>query len=277
VCYSFTPMRYIWDQYSAYFSQNSNPLIRLAASLQAPRLRVWDQLAAQRVDAYATSSRFVARRIHRYYHRQARVIPPGIDLTKYTPHPTGENGGYYLIVSALSPYKKLDLAIKACVRTGRKLVIIGWGPEQRRLRKMSGPTVTFLGRVPDETVIDYYRRCIALLFPGEEDFGLTPLEVQACGRPVVAFAAGGCLETVIPGQTGILFAEQTEDALIAAMDLAERTAFDSGRIREQARLFDINGFTHAFQQFIDQATMSNERTGRMNASADTWRSASETA
>jgi len=250
LCYCFTPMRYVWDHFTTYFSNERNLLIRMAATWQAPKLRTWDQLASQRVDAYATTSRYVARRIRRYYRRDARVIPPGIDLEYYSPQGTPED--YYLVVSALSPYKRLDLAIEACNRLRRKLVIIGWGPKERALKRLAGPTITFLGKQPDHVVREHYRRCRALLFPGEEDFGLTPLEAQACGRPVIAYARGGCLETVLNRTTGLLFPEQTVESLAAAIREFERLELSPAAIRAHAERFDVRVFRRQLKNYVDE-------------------------
>jgi glycosyltransferase involved in cell wall biosynthesis len=171
---------------------------------------------------------------------------------------------YYLVVSAFAPYKRIDLAIAACQRLGRKLVVIGTGQDGRRLRSLAGPETTFLGWQSDESIRDHLRRCRALLFPGEEDFGIVPVEAQACGAAVIAYGRGGAVETVLDGETGVLFAEQTADGLAAAIDRFERQAFDPQAARQQAERFHGSRFDAEFTRFL--ATIDTTRTsGRLAA------------
>jgi len=267
LCYCHTPMRYIWDMYHQYFNpQRLNPLSQKLISLIAQRLRFWDRISCERVDYFMANSRNVARRISRHYQRESVVIPPPVDVDFFTPSDsplpsTGQADDYYLMVSALSPYKQVDLAIKTFSLSGDKLRIIGFGPELKNLRRMAGPNVSFLGVVTAGELLRQYRGCRALIFPGEEDFGLAPLEAQACGRPVVALGKGGALETVIPGKTGVFFHESTPDALLAAVDKLRGLKLNSGEIRENALLFTEEIFRRKVSCFIQEILAQTVVTG----------------
>ncbi len=243
VCYCFTPMRYVWDRYDDYFGA-AGAVTRMLMPPVAAALRRWDRAASRRVDRFVAISCHVAERIRRCYGRDAEVIYPPVDVQRYEIAEDG-NSDYYLVVSALAPYKRIDLAIAASARLGRRLVVVGTGPERRQLERLAGPTVEFLDWRDDAEVARLYRGCRALLFPGLEDFGIVPLEAMASGRPVIAFAAGGVLETVAPlgGEeppTGVLFHEQTADALAAAMRRFEDEAhrFSPKALRARAEVFD---------------------------------------
>ncbi|MBC8263003.1 MAG: glycosyltransferase, partial [Anaerolineales bacterium] len=197
---------------------------------------------------FIANSRFVARRIWKYYRREATVIHPPVDTTYFAPEDQGED--YYLVVSRLTGYKRIDLAVAAFNHLGRPLRIIGDGPELRRLQAMAGPSITFLGYQPRSTVREHLARCRALIFPGVEDFGIVPVEAQSAGRPVIAYAAGGALETVVDGVTGLLFREQSPVALREAVEKFEQTAFDKQLIREHARQFDAARFAEQMRAFI---------------------------
>ena len=238
LCYCHSPMRYAWDQFDAYFGVDR---VGYAASrwVYRPtmtRLARWDAATAGRVHRFVANSRHVAGRIARYYNRTASVVYPPVDTTFYCPAAVSSES-HFLIVSALVPYKRLDLAIEGCRRAGAHLRIVGDGPERQRLERLAGPDVTFLGSLPDEAVRGEYRRAMALLLPGEEDFGIAPVESQACGRPVVAFARGGALETVIDGETGVLFNELTTESIYNALDRVSRLRVDTARLRAHAELF----------------------------------------
>lgn len=236
ISYCFTPIRYVWDDSHRYvreFSRNS--FFQRFASPALSYIRLWDYFASQRVDTYLTISRYVARRIHKYYRRTAVVIPPPVDVRRFAVHE--DDDGYYLIVSRLVPYKRVDVAIAACERLGRKLVIVGTGPEEEELRRCAGSLVTFLGFVPDNRLVELYAGARALLFPQEEDFGITPLEAAASGKPTIAYRAGGALETVIDGITGVFFDRQTAEALATAIAACERHVWDAALIRHQAERF----------------------------------------
>lgn len=216
LCYTHSPMRYIWDQYHSYRADLSAPM-RWMWTLVSHKLRIWDVAASNRVDRYVANSSFVAKRIRRCWGRDSDVVHPPVDLDAYQPAPMPGPDAPYLFLSELVPYKRADLAIQAAQATGRKLKVVGSGSDMERLKKIAGPETEFLGRVPDEKMRALYQSCRALLFPGVEDFGIVPLEAMACGRPVIAYGRGGALDTVKDGETGLLFHEQTAEALAAAM------------------------------------------------------------
>ena len=205
LCYCHTPMRYVWDRYHDYFGPGRlHGLARLAVPVIAEGLRAWDVATAPRVNRFAANSRYVAARIARYYGREAEVIPPPVDSDFFTPGPDAP-GDYDLVVSALAPYKRVDLIMDAYRGTGRRLKVVGSGPEEDRLRGLASRETEFLGPVDDERLRELYRGCRAVLMAGVEDFGIVPLEAMACGRPAVVFAEGGGPESVIPGRTGLVF------------------------------------------------------------------------
>jgi glycosyltransferase involved in cell wall biosynthesis len=232
VSYVHSPMRYVWDRYDDYFGPGrADPATRAAMRVLRDPLRRWDRDSSRRVDVFVANSRFVAGRIADYYRRDAEVIPPPVDVRRFTPTgapPTGD----WLVVSAFAPYKRIELAIEAARLAGVPLTIVGKGPEEERLRRRAGSDVRFLGWISDEELAHLYARSRGLLFPGVEDFGITPLEVMAAGRPVIAFGAGGALETVrsvawsgrpgTPSPTGILVPEQTAESLAEAIRELER-------------------------------------------------------
>jgi glycosyltransferase involved in cell wall biosynthesis len=261
VCYCHTPMRYLWDMYHEYLSKAPFGFVgRGFYSLASHYVRQWDYATAARVDHFVASSQNGARRIRKYYRRGSEVIYPPVDLDSFSVSEGHDD--FYLVVSPLVAYKRIDLAVKACNALRRRLIVIGDGPEKSALMKMGGPTVTFLGFQTDEVVRKHYRRCRAFLFPGEEDIGLTPIEAQACGRPVIAYGRGGAVETVggfYPGKdvnpekaTGIFFAEQSEEALVEAISAFEavEAKFSPGLIRAQAERFDVGHFKEQLGNFI---------------------------
>lgn len=213
VCYCHSPMRYIWDLYPQYYA-NAGKLTRLGMRLFTPGLRTWDVTTAARVDHFIANSAYVAARIKKFYRREATVINPPVDLARFSI--ASDVDDYYLCAGQVTPYKKIEIAVEAFTRMNKRLIVIGEGAPAS-LKKMAGPTIQFLGGVDDATMTRHLARCRALIFPGVEDFGIVPLEALASGRPVIAFARGGALETVIDGQTGILFHEQTPEALSAAV------------------------------------------------------------
>lgn len=254
VCYCFTPMRYAWLFFDEYFG-GFNPLLKPILRIVLAGLRVWDRWSSRKVTHFVAISEHVRRRIQKFYERDAAVIYPPADLDFYSPasaSPTVPREDYYLLVSALVPYKRPDLAVEACNRLGKKLVVIGSGPELERLRAMAGPTVTVKGWATGEEIRDHYRHCRALIFPGEEDYGIVPVEAQGCGAPVIAYGVGGALETVREDVSGIFFKEQTTDSLIAAIQQAEAQSWDSAQIRSHAERFSEPRFREEFDRFIRQ-------------------------
>lgn len=249
LCYCYTPARYVWDLYPLY-TRRLNPLLKLYVAFVMHRLRVWDVSTCNRVDHFVAISDFVAQRIQRYYRRSATVIYPPVDTSFFTPGKERED--YFLVVSRLTAYKRVELAIETFNRLKSTLLVIGDGPERRRLRAMAGPNIRFLGALPREEVRDHMQKCQGLIFPGKEDFGITPVEVQATGRPVVAFGAGGALETVLEGVTGVLFAEQTADAICEAVSRLSMQTFDPDVIRDHALRFDREVFRRRFVEFVQE-------------------------
>jgi len=282
IAYVYTPMRYIWDMQEAYVEPGrmgplSRPLLRAVAG----RLRRWDLDANDRVDHFAAISQHVAGRIRRHYGREAEVIYPPVETARF--HIANRSDDYFLVAGAFAPYKRIDLAIEACNRLGRRLVIVGEGQEGRRLRRMAGPTIEFLGWRPDDEFAGLLGRCRALIFPGEEDFGILPVEAMACGRPVIAYGKGGVTETVVPlnsfefrvssdasrecvnpkpetqnpkpeTPTGVFFYEQTVEALMGAIELYERSAdrFGPEGLRARALTFDRSIFEKRMAAFISE-------------------------
>jgi glycosyltransferase involved in cell wall biosynthesis len=222
-------------------------------------LRRADLAAASRVDEFITISNTVAERVRRTYSRSATVIYPPVDCDWVRPDGSSPDD-YYLIVSRLVRYKRVDLAIDACNRLKRRLLIVGSGPEAGRLRAKAGPTIEFLGRRSDGEVATLYARCKAFLFPGFEDFGITPLEAQAAGRPVVAFGRGGATETVVDQQTGVLFAEQSVESLVEAIERLDRLSLSQVDCRENAMRFDVTVFRQRMSAAVD-AAITGERYG----------------
>lgn len=237
LAYVHTPMRYAWDLTHEYQATLS-PFKRALAQPVLSYLRAWDVASSFRVDHYMANSRLVQTRIGKTWRREATVIPPPIALDAFAIGPADTRGDHFLVVSRLVPYKRVDLAVAAATRLGVKLKVIGDGPLYKQLKRDAGPTVEFLGHVSDAEVALEYGRARALLFPGREDFGLTPLEAMASGTPVLAFGAGGALETVIDGVTGLFFAEQTAESLIDAMQRLDGHPFDPITLRAHAAGFD---------------------------------------
>jgi glycosyltransferase involved in cell wall biosynthesis len=258
VCYCFTPMRYLYHMRQAYFGPERvrGLKARLLETLLA-QLRDWDRRTADRVTHFVAISQTVRRRIQECYGRDSAVIYPPVDADFYCPAATAREG-YYLAVSAFAPYKRLDLAVEACRRLRRPLVVIGSGQDEGRLRALAGPDVSFLGWQPDAVIRDHLRHCRALLFPGEEDFGIVPLEAQSCGAPVIAYGQGGATETVVPpggraAPTGVWFGKQTAECLAEAMALfeARRDDFAPAACRRQALRFNAHRFREELFAYLD--------------------------
>lgn len=255
ICYCLAPTRYIWtlDDYLA--RENFGAPIRTAARMVARLYRRWDYAAAQRVHHLIAISTEIEERIRRFYRRESVVIYPPVEVAErfsIAPHPDD----YFLVVSRLVPYKRIDLAVEACTRLGLPLLVAGKGRDRARLESLAGPTVRFLGFVPDEELPDLLAHCRALIFPGLEDFGIVPVQAQAAGRPVIAFRGGGALDTVVPGRTGEFFAEQSVEALMAVLRDFDPDAYEPGEIRTHAMRFDSSAFERAIKAFVQNAWAS---------------------
>jgi glycosyltransferase involved in cell wall biosynthesis len=255
LCYCFTPMRYAWDQFDAYFGEGR--VGTLKSRLLRPALAAlsrWDAATAGRVDRYVAISQHVASRIRRYYNREADVIYPPVDTGFFSPDDTVAPENFLLIVSALVPYKRIDLAIEASRLSNTPLRIVGEGPERAALTALiqaTGADAQLLGSISDEQVRDLYRRAAAVMLPGEEDFGISPVEAQACSTPVIALGRGGALETVIDGVTGVLVTHPTAQSLAAGIARAKQLPFDRAVIRAHAMKFDRALFSRAIQSTIE--------------------------
>lgn len=270
LCYCFTPMRYLWGQFDTYFSGRGRGAQSLAMRFLRPVLKSWDIRSSRGVDQFIAISRHIQRKIKNYYQREATVLTPPVDTRFYAP--TGESReDFFLMVGALSPYKRFDLAVEAFNELGYPLKIIGTGPEKPYLQKIAASNIQFLGWVADEQIRSHYARCRALVFPGEEDFGIVPLEAQAMGCPVIALGKGGALETVIPEPgswktqtgipeektqkpTGLFFYHTHKDDLCQAVKTFEsvESQFDSKVIREHALKFDLDQFKYRIRMFVQE-------------------------
>lgn len=252
ICYCLTPTRYIWNLDSYLAREDFGAGVRAAARLVARLFKRWDYAAAQRVDHFIAISTEIQQRIRRYYHRDSTIIyPPAEVADRFAPSPV--TGDYFLIVSRLIPYKRIDLAVQACTQLGLPLVIGGKGRDRERLEALAGPTVQFLGYVPDADLPDLFARCRAFIFPGLEDFGITPVQAQAAGRPVIAYKGGGALDTVIPGKSGQFFDELTVDSLVSALRAFDASAYDPAAIRAHAMHFDASVFRQAITTYVERA------------------------
>lgn len=256
ICYCHTPMRYVWDLYRDFMARTPW-LFRPAFALTSHYLRLWDFSAAQRVDYFVANSRYIQDRISKVYRRESTVIYPPVDTANG--YICDQRGDYYLSVGRLAATKKLALLIHACNRLQRRLLIAGTGVEERRLRAIAGPTIEFLGRVPDADLPRLYAECRAFLFAADEDFGIVPVEAQSYGRPVIAYGHGGVLETVRvnskdgASDTGVFFAEQTVDSVVDGIQRfeAREDSFVPQEIQNHARQFDVSVFLDSVKQFVD--------------------------
>ncbi len=258
ICYCHTPMRWVWRT-DDYLSREKNSTLKtLLLALPLRWLKRWELKAARQPDLYLTNAAGIATRLRNAFGVEATVIPPPIDTTRFAPLPGHEQDppeDFYLVLSRLVPYKRFDLAIAACIALKRKLVIIGDGPDRARLEALAQghANITFLGRAPDEAVADHARRTRALLFPGEEDFGMTPLEINAAGRPVVAFRAGGATETIVENLNGVFFNEPTATSLAAAIERLEAQSWNAEAIRAHAEIYSTANFQRRFLAYVAQA------------------------
>jgi glycosyltransferase involved in cell wall biosynthesis len=259
ICYCYTPMRFAWD-YHSFAAREVGPLARIFLPPLVGGLRVWDRVSADRVDHYVAISRVVAARVRKYYGRESAIIHPPVPTGEFRPWSAEERAAAaregrdaYLVVSRLAPYKRIDVAVAAFNQLRRPLVVIGDGRDAARLRRMAGPTIRFLGRVSDAEVRSWLAACRALIWPGEEDFGMVPVEALASGRPVVAYGAGGVLEIVEEGVSGVFFTPQVPEALAAAVLRSEQIPWDPERLSRCAARFDTQVFRAAFRDFVAAA------------------------
>jgi glycosyltransferase involved in cell wall biosynthesis len=251
ISYCNTPMRYAWDFFQDYLEEKPW-LLRRYITRQLHWIRQWDRLSADRVDYFIANSGNVKNRIRKHYRREAEVIYPPVDTNYFVPG-NGKRGDYFLCAGRLVAYKRVDLAVRVCSAMNVPLVVAGVGGEYKRLRAIAGPTVKFRGWVSNDELLQLYQGCRAFIFPGEEDFGITPLEAQACGRPVIAYRRGGALETVLEGRTGLFFDRQEEDSLKAALEIFStcETAFDRGFIRQHAEGFSVDRFQQELKTLVN--------------------------
>jgi len=258
VCVCYSPMRYAWDLHHQYI-RGLGPIQKAGARTVLHYLRQWDCRTANAVDEFVAISRFIARRIRKYYRRRSTVIYPPVDVESFPLR--RQKQGFYLAASRLAPYKRMDMIAEAfAAMPGRKLVIIGDGPDLKKVRKKAAANVTLMGHQPHDVLLDHMQRARALVFAAKEDFGIVPVEAQACGTPVIAYGRGGVAETVIPHQTGVLFDEQTPESIIAAVEAFEQAGpFDPDRLRENAERFRIERFRREFGEFIARRWDAFER------------------
>ena len=244
LCYCHTPMRYLWDMYHEYF-RKSNAIVKFFMKKMIPGLREWDVMSSNLVDHFVANSHYVAKRIQRYYNRTADVVYPPCDIDRFIANPrTPED--FYLFFGQLVGYKRADLAIEACIKSGRKIVVIGDGKSKEADKYKKSGLVTFTGRVSDEKIAEYLSKAKALLFPGIEDFGIIPVEANAAGCPVLAYRDGGALDSVLEGRTGLFFDEQTAESLIKCMDnfeKCEKDFTDRSVFTAHVQQFSIQNFT----------------------------------
>ncbi len=253
VCYCHTPMRYAWDQQDAYFPDRGGPIASLRRYLLG-RLRRWDVATAGRVDRYLANSSFVAERIRRYYGRESEVLHPPVDTEFFRPDPTVERGDFCLYVSALAPYKRIDLAVSACRRLGLRLKVVGTGPEEERLRRLGDDRLELMGRIEAETLRTLYRSAACFVQPGVEDFGISAVEALACGCPVVAKGEGGVVDIVENGVHGVLYEGEDDAATLeAAIDKSRNLRFNSLDLRERAERFSVRRFREELRHLLQSA------------------------
>jgi len=251
ISYIHSPMRYAWNQYFSYFSkQRLNVFSRILIPPIIHWLRVWDESSSRRVDHFIANSKTVSDRIRKYYRRDSMVINPPVDTDFY--HIGKQQKDYYLIVSALVPYKRVELAVEAFNRTGETLNIVGIGPDYKRLKKRAKDNINFLGQLSSEELLKLYQEAQALIMPGEEDFGINSLESQACGVPVIAYARGGATETVISGSTGLFFRKLNVESLVSVLDKFKKLTFNKAEIRNNILKYSRKEFKQKISSFLEE-------------------------
>lgn len=250
ICYCYTPPRFFWEPDVYLQGEVHNPMLRAMARILLAPLRRADYAAAQKVQHIVAISKCVQDRIKKYYKRDSTIIFPPVNIDSFALTP--ENDGYYLVASRLLGYKRIDIVIQAFARNGKRLVVVGDGPDRKRLESMAAPNIQFIGWVSRSDFVTYMQRAYALIFPGLEDFGITPVEANACGKPVLAYAGGGALETIIRQETGLFFAEQTPFAINDTLEEFESTRWNSSRIRSHAERFSERRFHNEFNAFVEK-------------------------
>lgn len=249
VCYCHTPPRYFWNADEYLENEIGNPALRAFVRMLMPLFRASDKRQSRKIDLFLANSRNVQERIRECYGRDSLVVYPPVDVERFQCSDHSED--YFLIVSRLVSYKRVDLAVEAFSKAGRKLVVIGDGPDRARLEKLAGPTVSFLGRASDAAVTEAMMNCRGFVFPGHEDFGITPVEAQACGKPVLAYRAGGALETVMEGVTGVFFDEQNENSFREALEQFDTVEWDPKQIRHNAERFSTERFAERTREILE--------------------------
>jgi len=260
ICYMHTPMRYAWDDCQKYTRDFYFPrLIKKLIPFAMNYIRLWDKVSADRVDVFIANSNFVSRRIKKYYRKESIVIHPPVDTQNFSVNNELKEKGYFLMVGRLIAYKRHSVAIRAFNELKLPLKIIGRGPELKRLQKIAGPTIEFLGRVDDEQLKKHYAECQAVIFPQEEDFGIVAIEALSCGKPLLAFRGGDIPEHMEEGKMGVFFDEQTSQAIIAAVERFEKLSFDSNYIRSKVLKFDREIFKEKMKEFIENAVGEHKK------------------
>ncbi len=252
ICYCLAPTRYLWDLRRYAQREGIGRVGRALLQPVASYLRLWDRLAADRVDYFIAISRTVQRRIARYYGRESVIIYPPVEVDRF--EPASQTQDFYLVVSRLIPYKRVDLAVQALSQLDRPLVVVGDGRDRAKLEELAGPSVTFTGRLTDGQTAGMMARCRAFIFPGEDDFGIAPVQAMAAGRPVIAFAAGGALDTIVEGATGLYFRQPSVESLKTAVERFETLTFQTSRIRRHAERFSRSIFEEQIREFVEQKT-----------------------
>jgi glycosyltransferase involved in cell wall biosynthesis len=264
ISFIHTPIRYYWSGYDEYYNNPGfgllNPLVRLLMPKMVKKLRIWDYAAAQRPDFLIANSKTVQARIKKYYGRDSIVINPSVQLDKFQPTRHSEKEGdssYFLVVSRLVPYKRVDLAVRACNKLNKKLIVAGKGPELRELKKLAGNTVEFIENPSDIQIKDLYSKARGFIFSAEEDFGITPVEAMASGVPVICYGKGGATETVVDGKTGVYHGEQTVGSLVRAIEKFETIKFNKSKIVERSKDFSESNFLNSFGGYAVEKIQKN--------------------